>query len=50
MPNAMSVTQALETRFTCRAFLPDPVPERVVRDILGRAIRAPSGGNWFAKT
>lgn len=43
--NAVSVSDALEARFTCRAFLPDPVPEAAVRDILSRAIRAPSGGN-----
>jgi nitroreductase len=45
MTGRMTVTEALETRFTCRDFLPDPVPEAIVRDILTRAIRAPSGGN-----
>jgi nitroreductase len=30
---------------SCRAFLPQPVPERVVREILEVARRAPSGGN-----
>ena len=30
---------------SCRAFLPTPIPERTVRDILERAARAPSGGN-----
>lgn len=41
----MDVRDAVETRYSCRAFLPTPVPEAVVRDILGRALRAPSGGN-----
>ena len=30
---------------SCRAFLPTPVPLAIVRDILDRAARAPSGGN-----
>lgn len=41
----MDVREAVATRFSCRAFLPTPVPEPVVRDILERASRAPSGGN-----
>jgi nitroreductase len=41
----MDVREAVETRFSCRAFRPDPVPETVVRDILARAARTPSGGN-----
>lgn len=45
MTSTISVTEALETRMTCRAFLPDPVPEATVRTILTTAIRAPSGGN-----
>jgi nitroreductase len=35
---------------SCRAFLPDPVPEALLRQILAGASRAPSGGNlqpWF---
>ncbi|MCI3134993.1 nitroreductase [Phenylobacterium aquaticum] len=42
---AMNVTEALETRMTCRAFLTTPVPEATVRAILTEAGRAPSGGN-----
>lgn len=42
---SMSVSDAVEQRMSVRAFLPDPVPEAVVRDILDRARRAPSGGN-----
>lgn len=41
----MDVRDAVATRFSCRAFLDTPVPEQVVRDILERASRAPSGGN-----
>lgn len=41
----MQVSDALETRMTCRAFLSAPVPEAVVRGILTQASRAPSGGN-----
>jgi nitroreductase len=46
----MKVSEALETRMSCRAFLPDPVPESLLRQILAGASRAPSGGNlqpWF---
>ncbi|MBC00086.1 MAG: nitroreductase family protein [Rhodobacteraceae bacterium] len=41
----MDVLDALDSRFSCRAFLSRPVPEQVVRDILQAASRAPSGGN-----
>ena len=41
----MDVREAVETRFSCRAFLPTPVPEAIVRAILDGAARAPSGGN-----
>ncbi len=47
----MKVSEALESRMSCRAFLPDPVPEATLRQILTGASRAPSGGNlqpWFA--
>ena len=42
---ARSVSDALETRFSCRAFLDKPVPEDDIRYILETALRAPSGGN-----
>ncbi len=42
---SLSVSQALATRKSVRAFRPDPVPRAVVEDILTRASRAPSGGN-----
>jgi nitroreductase len=41
----VNVTEAIETRTSCRAFLPTPVPEETVRSILDTARRAPSGGN-----
>jgi len=41
----MDVREAVASRFSCRAFLPVPVPLAAVRDILDRAARAPSGGN-----
>jgi nitroreductase len=41
----MDVREAVATRFSCRAFLDKPVPLAVVREILDRAARAPSGGN-----
>lgn len=41
----MNVSEAIDTRMSCRAFMPTPVPEATVRSILERARRAPSGGN-----
>ena len=41
----ITVSQAVEKRISTRAFLPDPVPQAVLRDILQKAARAPSGGN-----
>ncbi|MCF8470453.1 MAG: nitroreductase [Parvibaculum sp.] len=41
----MNVSDALKSRMTCRAFLPKPVPEATVRQILEAAKHAPSGGN-----
>lgn len=41
----MNVSQAVAGRYSCRAFLPTPVPLEIVRDILERAALAPSGGN-----
>jgi len=41
----MDVRDAVATRYSCRAFLPTPVPAATVREILERAARAPSGGN-----
>lgn len=41
----MNVSEAVERRVSIRAFRPDPVPGALVREILERAARAPSGGN-----
>ena len=41
----MDVRDAVASRYSCRAFLPTPIPQDTVRDILARAARAPSGGN-----
>jgi nitroreductase len=41
----MDVFEAIATRYSCRAFLPTPIPEKIVRDIVERAARAPSAGN-----
>jgi nitroreductase len=41
----ITVSQAVEKRISTRAFRSDPVPEAVLREILERAARAPSGGN-----
>jgi len=41
----MDVLEAVASRYSCRAFLPTPVSEKTVRDIIDRAARAPSAGN-----
>jgi nitroreductase len=40
-----SVSHAIDTRLSCRAFLPTPVPDVLIRQLLETAKRAPSGGN-----
>lgn len=42
----MSVREAVATRRTVRAFLPDEVPQDLIQDILDRARMAPSGCNF----
>src|ERR1700749_3381959 len=44
----MDVREAVASRHSCRAFLPKPVPDATVREIVERAARAPSGGNLQA--
>ena len=39
------VDEAIRSRKSVRAFLPDPVDEQTIRDILELAARAPSGTN-----
>jgi nitroreductase len=41
----MRVSEAIDSRMSCRAFLSTPVPAHLVRSILETAKRAPSGGN-----
>ncbi|HSG88282.1 MAG TPA: nitroreductase [Pseudomonadales bacterium] len=41
----MKVSDALDSRYTCRAFTDAPVPRATVERILTTAQRAPSGGN-----
>ena len=41
----MNVTQAVESRISCRAFLATPVSMQIVQRILATAKQAPSGGN-----
>ena len=41
----MNIFDAVASRYSCRAFLPTPVPQATVRDIVARAARAPSAGN-----
>lgn len=41
----MNVDEALKKRISVRAFMPDPVPEKLVREIIDVARYAPSGGN-----
>lgn len=40
-----SVSKALKTRITTRAFMDRPVPPEILRKIFKKARRAPSGGN-----
>ncbi len=41
----MNVTEAVQSRMSCRAYLPTPVPGATLRAILDAARRSPSGGN-----
>ena len=41
----MDVSEAVASRYSCRAFLDTPVPADTVRAILDAARKAPSGGN-----
>jgi nitroreductase len=41
----MNVFEAVDSRIACRAFLDKPVDPEIVRDLIGRAARAASGGN-----
>ncbi len=41
----MNVSEAVERRKSIRAFLPTPVDDEVIAELLEKAARAPSGGN-----
>src|SRR5271157_6353898 len=41
----MDVFEAVDSRISCRWFLDKPVEGKIVRDLIGRAARAASGGN-----
>jgi nitroreductase len=41
----MDVFEAVESRLSCRWFLDRPVDPKILRDLIGRAARAASGGN-----
>ncbi len=41
----MNVRDAVVSRYSCRAFLPTPIPENTLREIVELAARAPSAGN-----
>jgi nitroreductase len=48
-----SVSEALATRLSVRAFLPTPIPKSQLETILTKAARSPSGGNlqpWIVRT
>lgn len=36
---------AIEQRFACKAYLPDPIPDQTLREILRLTLRAPTGFN-----
>lgn len=44
-PIQAAVEDVVQRRYSCRAYLPTPVPAAVVEDILATASRAPSGTN-----
>jgi len=41
----MELLEALNTRMTIRNFKPDPVPRKILEEIITKALRAPSGAN-----
>ena len=44
-PIQSAVDEVIKTRYSCRAFLPHPIPQAVVAEILSIASHAPSGTN-----
>ena len=43
--NAVEIIEAIRTRRSIRSFRPDPVPEKVLEELLDACRWAPSGGN-----
>lgn len=43
--NELSVSKAISSRASVRAFLDTPIPKPIVEEIITKAARAPSGGN-----
>ena len=41
----MNVTEAVQSRFSTRAFLNTPVSDELLRELLTKSARSPSGGN-----
>ena len=41
----MNVTETILTRKSIRAFKPDPIPQKVLKEVLETALRAPSWAN-----
>lgn len=41
----MNVSEAMQARKTIRNFLDTPVPDEIIRSLLQKAARSPSGGN-----
>ena len=41
----MDILEALESRFTCRAFKPDPVKQETIIKVMEEATRSPSWAN-----
>ena len=45
MNSQMSVSDAVVRRKSIRAFLDTPVEDKLIREVLSKSARAPSGGN-----
>ncbi len=45
MNEKMSVSEAVNARKSIRAFLDTPIDDDLIREVLAKAARAPSGGN-----
>jgi nitroreductase len=41
----MDIIEAIKTRKSIRGYLPDPVPQEIIRAILETALRSPSAVN-----